>query len=271
MVLWGVWVVLAVVWANTLAHLWLEGSRYYGLLALLVLISGIIIYWAEGLELAVAILLHARMVPDDIHALMAKMNSNVFFRQRQLIVIFLVTFSGVATVYPWLRIPGYGELAGAAPFWFSIAFPSLSIMWFSQIAPKLRAMAKPEHFVRSGGSIFRAVRLLNAVDLTGPSDDVFWFLSRGDIGDMKVRHGVLTKEEPSTGEAGSLSSLYRPVSLCTYLCAVCCPELWPYGASRELSNELCPCPECRGCFLGFNNSNEDLKFSTPIHGEKGGA
>jgi hypothetical protein len=237
--LWILWAGLAAIWANTLVSLWSAGFHRYILLAVLLLPCVVVINRAEGLELAVAVLLHSKDTPRHVRALLSTISRNVFFRQRQLIVIFLVMFCGVATVYPWLQIPGYGIARGAAPFWFSVLFPSISIMWFAQIAPKLMAMTNPDLFITVGGrAIFQAINMLDHFDLTGPADDVAWFLNWRRTNSAEFAGGPIP-------DAWVPPTIYLAEHGCDVDCAICRPEVPSWSSVFRQVPTLCPCPRCR--------------------------
>lgn len=122
--LWACWLILMATWLDTLFHLWQEGQVRFIVFAALTTPSWLLLYFAEGLELAVAAWVDA---PDS-----PVLDPHAFFTRRQAVVILTITFISLATVYPWVEVPWLGRMGGAIPFWFSLLFVSLTTLWFFQ-------------------------------------------------------------------------------------------------------------------------------------------
>lgn len=211
-ILWVCWLFLLVIWLDTLSQLWRDGQGRPVLLAALVIPSLWLLYFAEGLELAVA----ARVGNPDSPVT----DPHEFFTRRQTVVILTITFITLATVYPWLEVPWMGRLSGAMPFWFSLTFDSVSVLWFAQVVPKRLAVMNPDEFLQSRytKTFLHVIRFAGLV-FDGPSDDLVRMLRRG-----KKRSGCVSRSfEPCT-------------------CLICIPAIAQTWSSRYHG---CTCGICR--------------------------
>ena len=170
--LWVFWIWLIAIWIDTLLHLWQAGYRHPVFLAVMTIPCWVILFFAEGLELAVA----ARVVSPTCPV----KDPHTFFTRRQALVILPITFISLATgVYPWLQVPGFGRLHGNSPFWFSLALVSLTTLWFAQVVPKRLAVFNPDLFLRAPCTpLFLGVVTAVGALFGGPSDDVVHFAQR---------------------------------------------------------------------------------------------
>ena len=106
---------------------------------LLVLFLLVVLYYAEGLELAIADLLDKQpeqLADDKVRVVLKEIQkqSGFFFAQRQLFVVAIIAFTSLITSsYPWIYVPGLGKLSShGIPFWFSLTFTTLTVLWFSK-------------------------------------------------------------------------------------------------------------------------------------------
>lgn len=211
--LWVCWFVLVAIWFDTLLNLWLDGQARFIVFAALIIPCWLLLYFAEGLELAVA----ARVDADDSPVA----DPHVFFTRRQAVVILTITFVSLATVYPWVQVPWIGRLGGVFPFWFSLVFVALTTLWFCQVVPKRLAVLNPEGFLGSRHTQ-RFLRIINIIGalFDGPSDDLVRFLAR----------------------SGGGWSATAPVAVSSCDCAICRPSV--YQAWSKPSAD-CSCAICR--------------------------
>ena len=106
----------------------------------------VILYCAEGIELAVTDLLdkHPSQLHDPVTArvlMEVQRLRDFFFAQRQVFVVVIIAFTSLVTTYQWLSVPGIGIVRdGGVRFWFSLVFTTLTILWFCQVTPKLLAV-----------------------------------------------------------------------------------------------------------------------------------
>jgi len=214
-VLWATWVSLMAIWAATLEDLCREGAVTPLLVALFtVMPAWILLYVAEGLELAVAAEGNNPLVPD-VHR---------FFTRRQAVVVVVISYITLVTEYPWIYVPAVGRLTGPFPFLFSFALVTLTTLWFAQIVPKRLAVMDPKRFLSAPWirPLLVLVDALGAV-FDGPSDDIVKFFAR----DLPAR------------PVGDLDAS----GVCD--CAVCVPLPFMVGAWAEPTGIRCVCAVCR--------------------------
>jgi hypothetical protein len=175
-VLWTVWVVLAVIWVATLWRYWTEGYRTPVLLATLDLILLFILYFAEGIELAITDLLDkepSQLREASVRSLLAEIQvrSGFFFAQRQVFVVVIIAVLSLTTAYTWIYVPFYGRVdSPTATFWFSLTFTSFTVLWFCQVTPKRLAIINSELFLKQSGLVWRLIKAISVLGLPDPSD-----------------------------------------------------------------------------------------------------
>jgi hypothetical protein len=180
LILWLLWLWLAIIWLATLRALWQAGSHSPVLLALLVVALLVVLYFAEGIELAVTDLLDKE--PEQLRdpALQATLRdiqrrSGFFFAQRQVFVVLIIAFTSLVTTYPWIVVPFVGKTAAHnAPFWFSLVFTTFTVLWFCQVTPKRLAILNSELFLTHSRFVWRLIQLVGLAGLPDPSD---WLVS----------------------------------------------------------------------------------------------
>lgn len=183
-VLGAAWVGLMVVWAATCVRLGLTRSWSYGALAGADLALLVILYLAEGMELAVTDLLDkdpeqvanpaVRALLEDIQA-----SSGFFYANRQVFVVAVIAFMSLTTAYPWIAVPGLGLVSSTgARFWFSFTLTTLTVLWFAQVLPKRLAIVKSELFLSQCRPIWQLIRLVGMLGLPTPTDAMVALICR---------------------------------------------------------------------------------------------
>lgn len=174
-VFWALWLFLAVVWIATLAAQWTDGRQGPAVFAFVDVLLLVVLYFAEGIELAVTDLLDKE--PSQLHdpltrRLLAEIQarSGFFFAQRQIFVVVIIAVLSLTTTYSWLYVPFYGRVdAPAATFWFSLVFTTLTVLWFCQVTPKRLAVINSERFLRQSAPIWRLIKAISWLGLPDPS------------------------------------------------------------------------------------------------------
>src|SRR5438105_4261341 len=104
LVLWIVWLALVIIWLATLGEQWTEGRHSPAILAIVVLGLLLILYFAEGMELAVTDLLDkepAQLRDSSVRALLSQIQhrSGFFYAQRQVFVVVIISIVSLTTSY----------------------------------------------------------------------------------------------------------------------------------------------------------------------------
>lgn len=192
LVLWVVWLVLLAVYADTVYHV-PAGYRD----AILVLGLLVILYFAEGMEIAVATLADkqaSQLEREPAKKALAyiKRDAEWFFSQRQVFVVTIVSFMSLMTTFPVVHVPFYGpmgahdyaitvgsfSIAIDVPFWFTLVFTSFTILWWCQVFPKRLALRNSETFLSQSAILMHPIRIIGAINLPGPADQLVWFASK---------------------------------------------------------------------------------------------
>lgn len=171
MLLWSTWGSLIAIWGATIADHCREGEFAPLLVVLFTIIPAwVVLYVAEGLELAVAARPNHPVV-SDVHR---------FFARRQAVVVIVISYVSLVSEYPWIFVPGFGRLTHPFPFVFSLSLVTLTTLWFAQVVPKRLAVIDPERFLSAPFTrpFLLAVDVLGAV-FDGPSDDLVRLATRG--------------------------------------------------------------------------------------------
>jgi hypothetical protein len=183
-ILWAVEILLAVVWISTLQAHAAAGSSSPMVGAVIVVFLLFILYFAEGLELAFADLRDKD--PEQIdRAIMPplremQIDPGFFLGQRQVFVVVIISLMTLLTSYPWIAVPwSPRHLAAPWPFWFSLLFTSLTVLWFCQVTPKRLAVINSEQFLRHSRWLWPIIKALGrALDLPRPADQLVWIARR---------------------------------------------------------------------------------------------
>lgn len=184
MVLWAIEIALVVIWLTTLWMFAQDGDYQYVLQAVAVVALLVVLYYAEGIELAVADLLDKQ--PDQLSDPQSadvlkdiQDKRGFFFAQRQLFVVAIIAFMSLMTSYPWLYVPWVGKVDGFnLPFWFSLVFTTLTVLWFCQVTPKRLAVINSERFLEQSRFLWPVIKVVGKLGLPGPSDHIVQFMER---------------------------------------------------------------------------------------------
>lgn len=173
--LWLVWVSLVAIYAATLAALCAEGKYHYLGFAALNLACGLLLWFAEGFEIAFAMIWPLRdSAEDDIRRSLQGLDAEFVLAQRQVIVVATITVVSLTSAFEWILIPGVGKLQFyGAPAWFSGLFTTFTILWFCQVFPKRVAAKSAERFWRLSKWLLKPIVVAGRLlDLPAPSDDL---------------------------------------------------------------------------------------------------
>jgi hypothetical protein len=173
-----------VVWGATLASLSQNGHYHWLLDAGIILLLLYLLFFAEGLELAVADLLDKQ--PEQLHdARLRKLLHEIqqrrdfFFGTRQVFVVVIISFMSLRTTYPWISVPLVGQISEhESPFWFSLVFTSLTVLWACQVTPKRLAVMNSELFLQHSAFLWPFIRLIGLLGLPNPSDQLVYLFER---------------------------------------------------------------------------------------------
>ena len=175
-VLWALEIILVVIWLSTLWQLALDGKFDDIFWAIVIVGLLIILYFAEGIELAVADLLDKQpeqlsneIAQDVLREIQEK--RGFFFSQRQIFVVVIIAFMSLMLSYDWLYIPGVGKNYELS-FWFSFIFTTLTVLWFCQVTPKRLAVINSERFLMQSMFLWPIIKLLGTLGLLAPSDHI---------------------------------------------------------------------------------------------------
>lgn len=179
--LWIVWLGLAVIYVTTIWSVAAESNPVHAGLATINIIFGLLLFFAEGFEIAFAMLWPQRSsLEKDIHNSFKGLDPEFVLAQRQVVVVVTITAIGVNTsALPWIQIPILGRFHHLGPSLFSLVFTTLTVLWFCQVFPKRIAARFPERFWRFSVWLLRPINIAGRVfDLPAPSHDlVMWWES----------------------------------------------------------------------------------------------
>lgn len=182
--LWALEFMLVVVWITTIWKHSAEGELTHIFWAIMVLGLLVILYYAEGIELAIADLLDKQpeqLGDESVRRVLREIQEQrgFFFAQRQLFVVAIIVFMSLMTSYPWLYVPWIGRVESYdLPFWFSLAFTTLTVLWFCQVTPKRLAVINSERFLRQSKFLWPVIKFVGMLGLPGPSDQIIYVLER---------------------------------------------------------------------------------------------
>jgi hypothetical protein len=193
LILWLFWFGQLLVWFATLFSLSAVGQYTPWLDAAAIILLLYVLFFAEGLELAIADLLdkEAEQLNDTrLRALLSEIQrrKDFFFSTRQVFVVLIITFMSLRTIYPWIMIPFLGRVSAYnLPFWFSLCFTSLTVLWFCQVTPKRLAVMNSELFLRQSAFLWPLIKLIGVLGLPSPSDQLIRLFGRFTLY-RKARH-----------------------------------------------------------------------------------
>jgi hypothetical protein len=177
-VLWCVWALLVLIWLATLVEQWRAGNHAATWLALVAVGLLFILYFAEGIELAVTDLLDKE--PDQVRERAVRRTlqdiqsrSAFFYAQRQVFVVVIIAFTSLITAYAWIYVPFAGRVSAyGLPFWFSLVFTTLTVLWFCQVTPKRLAVLNSELFLAQSRFVWLLIKAIGALGLPNPSNQL---------------------------------------------------------------------------------------------------
>lgn len=213
LMLWCVWVFLTLTWLTTLAAHWRAGDRAAVLLALVVLALLIVLYFAEGIELAATDLLDKepeRLRDPRARAVLADIQERAafFYAQRQVFVVVIIAFMSLVTAYSWIVIPFAGRSSShGVAFWFSLVFTTLTVLWFCQVTPKRLAILNSEMFLAQSSFVWRLIKLVGVLGLPDPTD---WLVA---LAERSSGYGARRHLLPSRAAHYALASQLAGVTL----------------------------------------------------------
>jgi hypothetical protein len=182
--LWVAWAALFVVWMDTVVT-----QRAYLSLAI-VIVCLLILYFAEGMEIAAAELLDKD--PKQLASPSAtkvlngiKQDKEWFFAQRQVFVVAIISLMTLLTSYKTITVPFVGQEYIDLPFvgrtelsdvaaLFSFLLTSLTVLWWCQVFPKRLAIRNSERFLHQSAFIWRPLKLIGMFNMPGPADGLVW-------------------------------------------------------------------------------------------------
>jgi hypothetical protein len=178
-ILWAIWALLFAVWAQTV---YVTGVLQHDNLCLLLagvsVVLLVILYFAEGLELAVADLRDKD--PQQIHDPRLKKilvdlqgKDDFFFAHRQPFVVVIINVVSLSLAYEALYTWPLGEIKDPAfKFLFNLLFVTLTVLWFCQVTPKRLAIINSELFLAQAKFLWPIIKLLSVFHLPGPADEI---------------------------------------------------------------------------------------------------
>jgi hypothetical protein len=172
----AIWTGLVVVWASTCVQLAVQGSWRYAAFAAADIVLLVILYLAEGMELAVTDLLDKdpeQVANASVRAVLREIQArrDFFYANRQMFVVAVIAFMSLTTAYPRIVVPGVGEVsADGAPFWFSFLLTTLTVLWFAQVTPKRLAIMNSELFLDQSRPIWFLIRIVGLLGLPNLTD-----------------------------------------------------------------------------------------------------
>jgi hypothetical protein len=174
--IWSLWILLAVTWVSTLMSLSAGGNYRVWIHAGVIALSLYVLFFAEGLELAVTDLLdkHPHQLRDrQMRTLLQELQCrrDFFLAQRQVFVVVIISLMSLMTAYPYVWIPFLGPISEHdAPFWFSLVFTTLTVLPFCQVTPKRLAVMNSELFLRQSVFLWPLIKFTGLLGLPSPSD-----------------------------------------------------------------------------------------------------
>ena len=235
--LWAVWIFLVIIYVATIAALCAEGHYSALIFAVVNLACGVFLFFAEGFEIAFAMLWSIRdSVEADIRDSLRDLNPEFVLAQRQVIVVVTITIVSLTTsALEWIVIPGFGKVQSyGAPYFFSLLFTTFSLLWFAQVFPKRIAARSAERFWRFSHWLLKPIIVAGKIfDLPAPYDDlVIWWESLFGRARCPSLQNVVSTHVPS---------LWAKCD-----CAVCNPTAILVGVSRSPMPAVCGCAICEG-------------------------
>lgn len=254
---WLVWIFLITIYIATIAALCGEGQYSALVFAVLNVACGVFLFYAEGFEVAFCMLWPAREAAEaNIRNVLRNLDPEFVLAQRQVIVVVTITIVSVTTsALDWIVIPGLGKVRSfGAPYLFSLAFTTSTILWFCQVFPKRAAARSAEHFWRFSHWLLKLIILAGKIDLPSPSGDLLrWW---------EALFGRPQCASPQNSKSTHVPSLWASCD-----CAVCNPQaercISPPSTAVDVSSVACGCAVC-SCTAPKLGQSHLLTFETRI-------
>jgi hypothetical protein len=170
-----IWLAALAIWLQTLTMGFLrDGNATPIVVAGICFGAFVILYFAEGLELAVADLRDkdpSQIKDSRVGRMLAEMQgrSEWFFAQRQIFVVAIITAVSLSLDYELLYVFPFGWIQNhTMSFAFSITFVTLTVLWFCQVAPKRLAILNSETFLSQSAFLWPIIRLVGKLDMVAP-------------------------------------------------------------------------------------------------------
>jgi hypothetical protein len=177
--LWIGYVLLLGIFGQTLAAHWIlyrDPAPLAWAVACLPLL--VLLFYAEGLELAVADLgdkdpsqIRDSRVHDTLKEIQGR--AEFFYANRQIVVVAVIAFITMTLDFDFLYIWPLGEIRH--PFFrfaFNLSFVTLTVLWFCQVTPKRLAIINSELFLAHGRFVWPLVKAISLLDLPSPTDNI---------------------------------------------------------------------------------------------------
>ena len=184
--LWISWFVLFAIYLTTVykQNTYPSAVGVFGLL--------LILYYAEGMEIAVATL--ADKQAEQISSVKAKKalqtikrDTEWFFAQRQVFVVTIVTLMSLLTTFDTIYLPYYPDAWPITkdtlswinlPFLFTLSFTTFTVLWWCQVFPKRLALRNSVTFLHQSSLLMRPIKVIGALNLPGPADQLVWLATK---------------------------------------------------------------------------------------------
>jgi hypothetical protein len=174
----GIWLLSFYIWINTIAYQLAKGERTAAVIFVAFLLLSIVLYLAEGAELAVAELrdkdagqfrdASTREVMTEI-----KKRDQFFFSQRQIFVVAIISFISIiiSTYMEQFYVYGIGTINKPITIGIiNFIFINIWVLCACQVAPKRLALLNSERFLAQSSILWPLIKVLGKLNIPGPSD-----------------------------------------------------------------------------------------------------
>lgn len=222
--LWSLWFILASIYVTTVVADALTGNILGVALALLNLACCVLLYFAEGFEIAFAMLWSRKESTDPkVQSALENLDVEQVLAERQIVVVAVISFVSLMTQFHSIVVPFYGRVSSPVLCGiFTFLLVTLTILWATQILPKRLAAKAPEQFFAYSKWLLRPIALSGRlVNLPAPSDDLVSLFER--IAGRSRAEAVI--EHPST----AVAQLWAECD-----CEICSPitNVWPLSPAQ---------------------------------------
>lgn len=178
--LWAVWLYLTLVFLATL-----KAEGWPGLFRGVLFAADVaILFFAEGFEVSVIDLSDKDCGPlgDSItgkHLREVQVSLQCCLANRQIFVALAITAATLLTTFPALNMPFEGTTTSSSALaLFPLSYVTLTVLWFSQVAPKLLAATDPEEFFALSQWLWPTVKAMSRLGLPDPGAQVALLMGR---------------------------------------------------------------------------------------------